>query len=142
MRRQQTRPTRPPQRTKQGKPKCTCRPPKSHADCFYCGSGMDDHICGECAEAGVDGRVIHGTGRMTCKMHKAEAVRAFFAVAYKGSAGKQHLSSSDAEARPLCDVRTTGLVFTMRRAHTDTVCSKCAANAKGILARRKEAQGA
>lgn len=56
---------------KQGK--CRCRPPKSHEDCSYCGSGYEpDYICGMCAAAGIDGKVIRGTGRVICKVHRKE----------------------------------------------------------------------
>jgi len=50
--------------------KCRCRGPKKHRDCAYCGIGYSDHICGVCREAGIDGPVIPGTGRVVCKLHK------------------------------------------------------------------------
>jgi hypothetical protein len=49
---------------------CGCRKPKRHSDCMYCGSGFGDSICGVCKEAGIDGRLIRGTGRRTCAQHK------------------------------------------------------------------------
>lgn len=53
--------------------KCSCREPKRHADCAYCGTGWaDGRVCGLCKEAGVDGPVIRGTERRTCKEHKAK----------------------------------------------------------------------
>jgi hypothetical protein len=53
--------------------KCTCRAPKRHRDCMYCGSGwMGEIICGVCREAGIDGRLIPGTGRRMCAEHRAE----------------------------------------------------------------------
>lgn len=51
--------------------KCGCRTPKMHRDCAYCGCGWDDgKICGVCKENGIDGKLIRGTGRATCKKHK------------------------------------------------------------------------
>ena len=52
------------------KKKCTCRPPKSHEDCAYCGTNSSDKICGICKENGIDGPVIKGTERIVCKEHK------------------------------------------------------------------------
>ncbi len=50
---------------------CRCRAPKRHRDCAYCGVGYDDgRVCGVCREAGVDGKVIQGTGRVVCASHK------------------------------------------------------------------------
>jgi|GEM_PF-7004283 len=50
--------------------KCKCRPAKRHKDCAYCGIGYNDHICGVCKQAGIDGPVIRGTSRVVCKDHK------------------------------------------------------------------------
>ena len=50
---------------------CRCREPKTHKDCAYCGfGGPCTHICGVCKEDGIDGPVIRGTERVTCKQHK------------------------------------------------------------------------
>ena len=37
------------------------RPAKSHRDCYYCGCGYSDLVCGRCKENGIDGRTIPGT---------------------------------------------------------------------------------
>jgi hypothetical protein len=51
--------------------KCGCREPKRHRDCMYCGSSWaGEVICGVCKEEGIDGRLIRGTGRRTCKAHR------------------------------------------------------------------------
>lgn len=51
--------------------RCTCRPPKRHADCAYCGyGGPCTHVCGDCRENGIDGPVIRGTERRTCASHR------------------------------------------------------------------------
>ncbi len=56
--------------------KCTCRPPKRHNDCQYCGVGWwGEVVCGVCREQGIDGRLIPGTGRRVCKLHKKETDR-------------------------------------------------------------------
>ena len=53
------------------KNKCRCRPPKKHSYCAYCRSLYGgDFICGICKEAGIDGKVIRGTGRVICSKHK------------------------------------------------------------------------
>lgn len=53
------------------KTRCTCREPKSHRDCMYCGCGWaGEVVCGQCAEAGIDGKVIRGTERRVCRLHK------------------------------------------------------------------------
>jgi len=53
---------------------CPCRPPRTHRDCAYCGcGGPATHVCGSCSEAGIDGPVIRGTGRVTCSAHRKEA---------------------------------------------------------------------
>lgn len=53
------------------KPSCGCRDAKRHRDCAYCGCGGPcTHICGQCKEGGIDGPVIRGTERRTCKEHK------------------------------------------------------------------------
>lgn len=50
---------------------CTCRTPKRHRDCLYCGNGGPaTHVCGVCKEQGIDGPVIRGTERHYCKQHK------------------------------------------------------------------------
>lgn len=50
---------------------CTCREPKRHRACQYCGSGYwGEVVCGVCHEAGIDGHVIRGTERRVCKSHK------------------------------------------------------------------------
>lgn len=50
---------------------CTCREPKPHRDCAYCGcGGPGTHICGVCKEEGIDGPVIRGTERRVCSAHK------------------------------------------------------------------------
>ena len=56
------------------KPKpCRCRPPKTHPDCMYCGTSYaGEVVCGVCREAGIDGKLIRGTGRVTCKEHKSK----------------------------------------------------------------------
>ena len=54
--------------------KCTCREPKTHRDCTFCGSGVaipEGGVCGICHEAGIDGPVIRGSGRVVCKLHKS-----------------------------------------------------------------------
>jgi len=51
-------------------PVCTCREPKTHRDCFYCGNGWNENVCGVCYDAGIDGRLIRGTGRKVCAKHK------------------------------------------------------------------------
>lgn len=51
--------------------KCTCRKPKRHPGCMYCGyyySG--EYICGVCKEAGIDGKLIRSTARYTCALHR------------------------------------------------------------------------
>lgn len=56
--------------------KCKCRKPKTHRDCAYCGSGWDDgKICGRCKENGIDGKVIQGTSRATCKVCKSKILK-------------------------------------------------------------------
>jgi len=51
--------------------KCRCRAPKRHRDCMYCGTGWaGEVICGRCKEAGIDGKLIPGTGLITCIQHK------------------------------------------------------------------------
>ena len=51
--------------------KCRCRPPKRDPRCMYCGSMyVGEFICGVCAEAGIDGKVIRGTKRVICSKHK------------------------------------------------------------------------
>jgi hypothetical protein len=51
--------------------KCTCRQPKTHSNCMYCGSNFNgEFICGVCSEAGIDGKVIKGTKRVICSKHK------------------------------------------------------------------------
>lgn len=58
-------------KTKTATKTCRCREPKRHRDCAYCGSGWDDfRICGMCKDEGIDGQVIRGTSRVTCKHHK------------------------------------------------------------------------
>ena len=53
--------------------KCKCRESKRHDDCSYCGSGLiPDMICGVCKENGIDGKVIRGTSRVICKIHKGK----------------------------------------------------------------------
>jgi len=55
------------------KKKCLCRSPKRHRDCQYCGSAfVGDVVCGICKEAGIDGKLIRGTGRVVCAAHKKE----------------------------------------------------------------------
>lgn len=50
---------------------CRCREPKTSTDCAYCGTGGTGiYICGVCKENGIDGPVIKGTSRVTCKLHK------------------------------------------------------------------------
>lgn len=50
---------------------CTCRAPKRHPDCQYCGyRWAGEVVCGECHENGIDGKVIRGTERRTCHLHK------------------------------------------------------------------------
>jgi len=51
--------------------KCGCREPKRSRDCMFCGSCyIGDVICGVCREAGIDGKLIRGTGRRVCAQHK------------------------------------------------------------------------
>jgi len=53
--------------------KCRCEDPKWHPQCSYCGTlraENPDDICGICKENGIDGHVIKGTSRVTCKIHK------------------------------------------------------------------------
>jgi hypothetical protein len=59
-------------RLKQPKPKCRCRPARGHRDCAYCGLGWyrDGWVCGLCSENGIDGKVIPGTSRVVCRLHK------------------------------------------------------------------------
>lgn len=53
--------------------KCGCREPKRHVDCAYCGCGGDGiRVCGACREEGIDGPIIRGTERRTCREHKTE----------------------------------------------------------------------
>lgn len=54
------------------KNKCLCREPKKHVDCAYCGcfAYPEERVCGVCHQAGIDGRVIRGTERRVCKLHK------------------------------------------------------------------------
>jgi hypothetical protein len=54
--------------------KCSCRNPKRHNDCAYCGTGYTNGvlICGVCREAGIDGLLLRGTGRVVCALHKKE----------------------------------------------------------------------
>jgi hypothetical protein len=63
---------KPARKIKQRAPRCTCRAPKRHRDCSYCGvtAHMPDYVCGVCKEAGIDGKTIPGTARRTCAMHK------------------------------------------------------------------------
>lgn len=52
---------------------CTCRAPKRHRDCAYCGytAHSNEKVCGACAEAGIDGAgIIRGTERRVCAAHK------------------------------------------------------------------------
>lgn len=49
---------------------CHCRPPKRHAACGYCGDGYDGIVCGRCSDHGIDGGVIRGTERKTCRAHQ------------------------------------------------------------------------
>ena len=54
---------------------CRCRAPKRSIDCAYCGTRcLDcmaaDRVCGVCHEAGIDGHVLRGTGRVVCAQHK------------------------------------------------------------------------
>jgi hypothetical protein len=50
---------------------CSCREPRRHEDCTSCGYGCDgNHICGLCMDAGIDGPVIRGTERRTCRSHR------------------------------------------------------------------------
>ena len=53
---------------------CRCRKARRHRDCTYCGTTalQQDSICGVCKEAGIDGKVIRGTGRIVCRNHKGE----------------------------------------------------------------------
>lgn len=52
---------------------CTCRPPRRDRACAYCGVGYDDgRVCGVCREAGMDGRLLPGTGRRVCRLHKPD----------------------------------------------------------------------
>jgi len=52
--------------------KCTCRAPKRHRDCMYCGSGyIGEYVCGVCHQVGIDGKVIRGTERRICAKHKS-----------------------------------------------------------------------
>ena len=50
--------------------KCSCKQPKRHDDCAYCGMGASGKICGICKENGIDGPVIRGTSRIICEIHK------------------------------------------------------------------------
>lgn len=55
-------------------PKCRCREPKCSSRCMYCGSMyVGEWVCGQCHEAGIDGKVIPGTARVVCEQHKAKA---------------------------------------------------------------------
>jgi hypothetical protein len=59
--------------------KCTCREPKTHRDCTYCGVGValpEGGVCGMCHENDIDGPVIRGTKRVVCKLHKSKPLKA------------------------------------------------------------------
>jgi hypothetical protein len=51
---------------------CRCRPARQHRDCNMCGctSHRPDYFCGVCLVPGVDGKLIRGTGRYVCPMHR------------------------------------------------------------------------
>jgi hypothetical protein len=53
---------------------CGCRPPGRSRDCAYCGvtSHSNGKVCGQCSEAGIDGKIIAGTARRTCPKHKVK----------------------------------------------------------------------
>lgn len=51
---------------------CACRKPSRHRDCSYCGTTalQPGRVCGVCREAGINGKLIPGTGRQVCRDHK------------------------------------------------------------------------
>jgi hypothetical protein len=51
---------------------CRCRPARQHRDCNMCGctSHRPDYFCGVCLVPGVDGKLIPGTGKYVCPMHR------------------------------------------------------------------------
>jgi hypothetical protein len=52
---------------------CKCQEPKRHKYCMYCGSSYaGEVVCGVCREGGIDGKLISGTGRRLCTIHKQE----------------------------------------------------------------------
>jgi len=58
-------------RREKARTRCTCRKPKRHHGCAYCGYHWYGwEICGVCREAGIDGNVIRGTSRVVCRLHK------------------------------------------------------------------------
>jgi hypothetical protein len=49
---------------------CGCRAAKTHPDCQYCGAGFwGEVVCGRCHAAGIDGKLIKGTGARRCSRH-------------------------------------------------------------------------
>jgi hypothetical protein len=55
------------------KPKCRCRLPRRHRDCSFCGVTTfygGTHVCGVCRANGIDGKLIPGTGRVVCALHR------------------------------------------------------------------------